>query len=170
MFWRLIFPPICVFLQMFEGKENHLDLIHELRTVHALQREEQELQKADKGLVMSLKKQRDKHRHEVKHRKHWHVLQTPNNLISPLSPPLLELSRGGVPGQSGRCRAWTYIRHLVQGADSSPGRAQDTCFYTPGWERPSHARGWGEREETGGGAQTQRRRWDFPTSAYTGQF
>ncbi|KAK1902510.1 Cilia- and flagella-associated protein 91 [Dissostichus eleginoides] len=50
--------------EMFEGKENHLDLIHELRTVHALQREEQELQKADKGLVMSLKKQRDKHRHE----------------------------------------------------------------------------------------------------------
>ncbi|KAF3843154.1 hypothetical protein F7725_002003 [Dissostichus mawsoni] len=50
--------------EMFEGKENHLDLIYELRTVHALQREEQELQKADKGLVMSLKKQRDKHRHE----------------------------------------------------------------------------------------------------------
>ncbi|XP_029314996.1 cilia- and flagella-associated protein 91 isoform X2 [Cottoperca gobio] len=50
--------------EMFKGKENQLELIHELRTVHALQREEQELQKADKGLVMSLKKQRDKHRHK----------------------------------------------------------------------------------------------------------
>ncbi|KAK5861123.1 hypothetical protein PBY51_022542 [Eleginops maclovinus] len=50
--------------EMFEGKENHLDLIHELRTVHSLQREEQELQKADKGLVMSLKTQRNKHTHE----------------------------------------------------------------------------------------------------------
>uniref|UniRef100_A0A3Q1IHN5 Cilia- and flagella-associated protein 91 n=1 Tax=Anabas testudineus TaxID=64144 RepID=A0A3Q1IHN5_ANATE len=46
--------------KMFKGKENHLELIHELRTVHALQREEQELQKADKGLLTTLKNQRDK--------------------------------------------------------------------------------------------------------------
>lgn len=52
---------------MFMGKENHLALIQELRTVNALQREEQELQKADKELVMTLKIQRDKHRHKVKH-------------------------------------------------------------------------------------------------------
>ncbi|TDH06784.1 hypothetical protein EPR50_G00117100 [Perca flavescens] len=51
--------------EMFKGKENHLDLIQELRTVHALQREEQELQKADKGLVMTLKNERDKHRHKT---------------------------------------------------------------------------------------------------------
>ncbi|KAM9347151.1 LOW QUALITY PROTEIN: cilia- and flagella-associated protein 91 [Symphorus nematophorus] len=51
--------------EIFRGKENHLELIQELRTVHALQREEQELQKADKELVMSLKKQRDKHIHKT---------------------------------------------------------------------------------------------------------
>ncbi|XP_071332361.1 cilia- and flagella-associated protein 91 [Trachinotus anak] len=51
--------------EMFKGKENHLELIQELRTVHALQREEQELQKADKGLIITLKKQRDKHRHKT---------------------------------------------------------------------------------------------------------
>ncbi|XP_031725295.1 cilia- and flagella-associated protein 91 [Anarrhichthys ocellatus] len=51
--------------KMFKGKENHLELFRELRTVHALQGEEQELQKADKGLVMTLKDQRDKHRHET---------------------------------------------------------------------------------------------------------
>ncbi|KAI3356327.1 hypothetical protein L3Q82_017549, partial [Scortum barcoo] len=50
--------------EMFKGKENHLELIQELRTVHALQREEQELQKTDKELVMNLKKQRE----EVKHK------------------------------------------------------------------------------------------------------
>ncbi|KAK2905976.1 cilia- and flagella-associated protein 91 [Channa argus] len=46
--------------EMFKGKENHMELILELRTVHALQREEQEIQKADKGLVITLKNQRDK--------------------------------------------------------------------------------------------------------------
>ncbi|XP_051259441.1 cilia- and flagella-associated protein 91 [Dicentrarchus labrax] len=51
--------------EMFMGKENHLELIQELRTVHALQKEEQELQNADKGLVMTLKKQRDEHRHKT---------------------------------------------------------------------------------------------------------
>ncbi|XP_040912924.1 cilia- and flagella-associated protein 91 [Toxotes jaculatrix] len=51
--------------EMFKGKENHLELIQELRTVHALQKEEQDLQKADKELVITLKKQRDKHRHKT---------------------------------------------------------------------------------------------------------
>uniref|UniRef100_A0A8D3B493 Cilia- and flagella-associated protein 91 n=1 Tax=Scophthalmus maximus TaxID=52904 RepID=A0A8D3B493_SCOMX len=51
--------------EMFEGKENNLDLIQELRTVHALQREEQELQGADRRVVIALKKQRDDHRHEA---------------------------------------------------------------------------------------------------------
>ncbi|XP_042351125.1 cilia- and flagella-associated protein 91 [Plectropomus leopardus] len=51
--------------EMFKGKENNLELIQELRTVHALQSEEQELQKSDKELVMSLKKQRDKCRHKT---------------------------------------------------------------------------------------------------------
>ncbi|CAJ1079554.1 cilia- and flagella-associated protein 91 [Xyrichtys novacula] len=45
--------------QMFSGKENHLNLIQELRTVHALQAEEQRLQKADKEMLLTQKKQRD---------------------------------------------------------------------------------------------------------------
>lgn len=52
---------------MFKGKEKNQDLIRELRTIHALKREEQELQKADKEHVMMLNKQRDKRRLEVKH-------------------------------------------------------------------------------------------------------
>lgn len=51
--------------EMFKSKENHLDLIQELRTVHALQTEEQDLQKADKEFVMTLKKQRDKLKHKT---------------------------------------------------------------------------------------------------------
>uniref|UniRef100_A0A8C2ZKS6 Cilia- and flagella-associated protein 91 n=1 Tax=Cyclopterus lumpus TaxID=8103 RepID=A0A8C2ZKS6_CYCLU len=51
--------------KMFKGKENRLELIRELRTVHALQREEQELRKDDKRLVVTLQKRMDKHRHEA---------------------------------------------------------------------------------------------------------
>ncbi|XP_046902229.1 cilia- and flagella-associated protein 91 isoform X1 [Hypomesus transpacificus] len=49
--------------QMFEGKEKRLELIQELRTTHALQREEQELQKADMQLTLALQRQRDAHTH-----------------------------------------------------------------------------------------------------------
>lgn len=155
---------------MFKGKENHLDLIQELRTVNALQREEQELQKADKELVKTLTDQRDKSRHKVKctdtfmYKILLQKLQTIS--LHLLSLPCLDLSRGGVSGQSGRYRAWTPVWHLVQGADSSPGGAQDPRLYTTGWERPSPTRGRGERKETSGGAQTQRRRWDLQTSAF----
>uniref|UniRef100_A0A3Q2PQ84 Cilia- and flagella-associated protein 91 n=1 Tax=Fundulus heteroclitus TaxID=8078 RepID=A0A3Q2PQ84_FUNHE len=45
--------------QMFKGKENNLELIRELRKVHALQSEEQQAQKADKAFIMTLKKERD---------------------------------------------------------------------------------------------------------------
>lgn len=62
-----LFTFISAVLKMFKGKEKHQDLIQELRTVHALKREEQELQKADKEHVMMLNKQRDKRRLEVKH-------------------------------------------------------------------------------------------------------
>ncbi|KAM8855259.1 cilia- and flagella-associated protein 91 isoform 2-T2 [Spinachia spinachia] len=51
--------------KMFKGKENNLELIRELRTVHALQGEEQELLNADKGLVTNLKIQMEKHRHKT---------------------------------------------------------------------------------------------------------
>lgn len=61
-----VFLFVC-FLQIFKAKENHLDLIQELRTVNALQTEEQELQKADKELTKTLAKQRDKSRHKVKY-------------------------------------------------------------------------------------------------------
>lgn len=76
--------------QMFKGKENRLELIQELRTVHALQREEQELQNAEKELIMSLKKQRDNHRHEVKPKDIfiYKIVPTRNSLITPcFSPP-----------------------------------------------------------------------------------
>lgn len=94
---------------MFKGKENHLDLIQELRTVNALQREEQELQKADKELVKTLTDQRDKSRHKVKRTDTfmYKILLQKLQTISLhlLSLPCLGLSRGGVSGQSGRCRA-----------------------------------------------------------------
>ncbi|KAK2839907.1 hypothetical protein Q5P01_013647 [Channa striata] len=48
--------------QMYKGKENHMELILELRTVHALQKEEQDLHKADKKLVIALKNLREKNR------------------------------------------------------------------------------------------------------------
>ncbi|KAK7939263.1 hypothetical protein WMY93_002589 [Mugilogobius chulae] len=43
--------------ELIKGKENHLDLVKELRTVHALQREEQELQKATKDRILNLKQE-----------------------------------------------------------------------------------------------------------------
>ncbi|KAM9804910.1 cilia- and flagella-associated protein 91 [Neosynchiropus ocellatus] len=51
--------------KMCVGKENHRDLIRELRSIHTLQSDEEDLLKADKELVMTLKSQRDKRRHEV---------------------------------------------------------------------------------------------------------
>ncbi|XP_072290354.1 cilia- and flagella-associated protein 91-like [Eucyclogobius newberryi] len=45
--------------ELIKGKENHLNLIRELRTVHALQSEEQELQKAQKDRMLNLKQERD---------------------------------------------------------------------------------------------------------------
>ncbi|XP_053299580.1 cilia- and flagella-associated protein 91 [Pleuronectes platessa] len=51
--------------EMFKGKENHTDLIQELRTVHALQRQEQELQQVDREMMIALKTQRDKQRVET---------------------------------------------------------------------------------------------------------
>uniref|UniRef100_H3D8U5 Cilia- and flagella-associated protein 91 n=1 Tax=Tetraodon nigroviridis TaxID=99883 RepID=H3D8U5_TETNG len=51
--------------EMIQGVENHMELIQEIRTVNALQKEEQELQEADKELVLSLKEQRDQARHET---------------------------------------------------------------------------------------------------------
>ncbi|XP_057707744.1 cilia- and flagella-associated protein 91 [Corythoichthys intestinalis] len=50
----------CIQTQIFTGKENHLDLIKELRMAHALRAEEQQMQKADKKMVMALKEERDK--------------------------------------------------------------------------------------------------------------
>uniref|UniRef100_A0A8C7FLJ2 Cilia- and flagella-associated protein 91 n=1 Tax=Oncorhynchus kisutch TaxID=8019 RepID=A0A8C7FLJ2_ONCKI len=51
--------------QMFEGKEKRLELIQELRTTHALQREEQELQRADTQLTLALQRQREQHTHKA---------------------------------------------------------------------------------------------------------
>uniref|UniRef100_A0A667WZT9 Cilia- and flagella-associated protein 91 n=1 Tax=Myripristis murdjan TaxID=586833 RepID=A0A667WZT9_9TELE len=51
--------------QMFKGKEKRLELIQELRTTHALQKEEQQLLGADAQLTQTLKNQRDLHRHKA---------------------------------------------------------------------------------------------------------
>ncbi|XP_029967098.1 cilia- and flagella-associated protein 91 [Salarias fasciatus] len=51
--------------KMFKGKENHMDLIREQRSVHALQEEEQKLQRAEEELVLTLKKQSDKRSREI---------------------------------------------------------------------------------------------------------
>ncbi|KAM3857617.1 cilia- and flagella-associated protein 91-like, partial [Diretmus argenteus] len=48
--------------QMWTGMEKHLELIQELRTTHALQREEQELLTADAALTQTL---RDQRRHKT---------------------------------------------------------------------------------------------------------
>lgn len=50
---------------MLKGMKNQMELIQELKTVNALQKEEKELQKADKELVMTMRRQREKARHEV---------------------------------------------------------------------------------------------------------
>lgn len=51
---------------MFKGKENHLNLIQEVRTENALQKEEQELLQADRELIKTLTEQRDSSLHQVK--------------------------------------------------------------------------------------------------------
>uniref|UniRef100_A0A3Q2FVX9 Cilia- and flagella-associated protein 91 n=1 Tax=Cyprinodon variegatus TaxID=28743 RepID=A0A3Q2FVX9_CYPVA len=45
--------------EMFQGKENNQELIRELRKLHTLQSEEQELNKAEKKHIMTLKEKRD---------------------------------------------------------------------------------------------------------------
>uniref|UniRef100_A0A4W4GR76 Cilia- and flagella-associated protein 91 n=1 Tax=Electrophorus electricus TaxID=8005 RepID=A0A4W4GR76_ELEEL len=47
--------------QMLEGRAKRLELIQELRTTHALQREEQELQRADKQVTLALQRERELH-------------------------------------------------------------------------------------------------------------
>lgn len=51
--------------QMFKGKENHLNLIQEVRTENALQKAEQQLLREDIQLVKTLTEQRDAAQHEV---------------------------------------------------------------------------------------------------------
>ncbi|XP_018965763.2 cilia- and flagella-associated protein 91 [Cyprinus carpio] len=45
--------------QVFEGKEKRLELIQELRTTHALQKEEQNKKEAEKQVTLALQRQRD---------------------------------------------------------------------------------------------------------------
>ncbi|KAI4885172.1 hypothetical protein NFI96_022650 [Prochilodus magdalenae] len=58
----LVFLEKCLrlhVLQMLEGKEKRLELIAELRTTHALQRQEQELHRADKQVTQVLQRQQE---------------------------------------------------------------------------------------------------------------
>ncbi len=45
--------------QMFEEKEKRLELIQELRTTHALQKEEQDKKEVEKQVTLALQRQRD---------------------------------------------------------------------------------------------------------------
>ncbi|XP_076858726.1 cilia- and flagella-associated protein 91 [Brachyhypopomus gauderio] len=51
----------CIQIQMLEGRAKRLDLIQELRTTHALLREEQELLRADKQVTLALQRERELH-------------------------------------------------------------------------------------------------------------
>jgi len=50
---------------MFEGKEKRLELIQELRTTHALQKDGQLLLKAEKQMTLALQQQHDLKMHKV---------------------------------------------------------------------------------------------------------
>lgn len=52
--------------QMFEGKEKRLELIQELRTTHALQREEQEKKEVEKQVTLALQRERDNQSNRVR--------------------------------------------------------------------------------------------------------
>uniref|UniRef100_A0A8C2BFX2 Cilia- and flagella-associated protein 91 n=1 Tax=Cyprinus carpio TaxID=7962 RepID=A0A8C2BFX2_CYPCA len=53
--------------QVFEGKEKRLELIQELRTTHALQKEEQNKKEAEKQVTLALQRQRDTQSETVRH-------------------------------------------------------------------------------------------------------
>lgn len=50
---------------MFEGKEKRLELIRELRTTHALQKDGQLLLKEEEQMTRALQKQHDLQMHKV---------------------------------------------------------------------------------------------------------
>lgn len=105
---------------MLQGIEDRMDLIQELQTVHALQREEQELQEADRDFVLSLKEQRDNARHQVR------LTWTQNSaLICGITLSLLWTDFRGrdTSGWSDGCRTLPSVGHNVQRADTSPGGA-----------------------------------------------
>lgn len=53
--------------QVFEGKEKRLELIQELRTTHALQKEEQNKKEAEKQVTLALQRKRDTQSEAVRH-------------------------------------------------------------------------------------------------------
>lgn len=66
---------------MFKAKENHLNLIQEVRTENALQKAEQQLLRDDIQLVKTLTEQRDSARHEVE-QKRRHSCWNPSELYA----------------------------------------------------------------------------------------
>lgn len=146
---------------MFKGKENHLELIRELRKVHALQSEEQEVQKAEKERTMTLKKQRDQQMQQVKYIRSHNLYKLTTDPTALAFFPSIGRAGGSTSGRTDRCGPSTAVRHFVQGACPPPGGAQDPRFHSAGWERPPSAGGGGERAASGGGAQTQRERRDL---------
>lgn len=94
---------------MFKAKENHLNLIQEVRTENALQKAEQQLLRDDIQLVKTLTEQRDSARHEVEQkRRHscWNPSELLRRLISTFSLfPHAGLATGGDSGGGGERRA-----------------------------------------------------------------
>ncbi|XP_068184865.1 cilia- and flagella-associated protein 91 [Antennarius striatus] len=112
--------------EMLMGKENHLDLIQELRSDHALQREEQVLKKAEKELVMNLKQDRDKLRHETSLQEaSWAelVAEELENLFDTLSKELIRLQ------EEQRIHAFTLLaerdRRLREAEESGRRQVED---------------------------------------------
>lgn len=78
-----------------------MELIQELRTVHALQTEEQELKEADKELVLSLKEQRANTRHKVRHTR---TQNSALNSVITLSLLWTDFASRGISGWGNGCR------------------------------------------------------------------
>lgn len=93
---------------MFKAKDNHLNLIQEVRMENALQKAEQQLLRDDIQLVKTLTEQQDSARHEVEQTQAFVLepFRTLHRLISTFSFfPHAGLATGGDSGGGGERRA-----------------------------------------------------------------
>uniref|UniRef100_A0A672ZM39 Cilia- and flagella-associated protein 91 n=1 Tax=Sphaeramia orbicularis TaxID=375764 RepID=A0A672ZM39_9TELE len=110
--------------KMFVGKENHLEFIMELRTVHALQKEEQELQTTEKDLITALKRRLTQSFTNSKQVSQAKAVGAElENLFDTLSKELIRLQ------QERRMHAFMLLaernRHLREAEESGKRQAED---------------------------------------------